>query len=135
MMVRENFKGYTKKQVEGAIEACHLQAMLGHHSRKDFKDMVSANSVTNCPVTPENISSAHQFFDENLAGIREKTVQKKTEQVVTDYVQIPRDLIQWNKYVTLTADVMFVNNLAFVITNGRGIDLIMADFMPNQKEN
>ena len=49
-----------------------------------------------------------------------------------DYIQIPRDVIQTNKYVTLTADVMFVNNLPFVITNGRGIGLIIAEFMPNQ---
>ena len=55
--------------------------------------------------------------------------------MVTDYVQILRDLVQMNKYVTLTADVMFVNNLAFVITYGRGIGLITAEFTPNRKAN
>ena len=49
-----------------------------------------------------------------------------------DYVQISRDVIQTNKYVTLTADVKYVNNLPFVITYGREIGLIMAEFMPNQ---
>ena len=97
--------------------------------------MVHANLIDNCPVTPENISHAHQLFGENLAGLREKTVWKKPEQVVTDYVQIPRDLVQMNKYVTLTADVMFVNNLAFVITYGWGIGLITAEFTPNRKAN
>ena len=48
-----------------------------------------------------------------------------------DYVQIPRDLILMNKYVTLTADAMFVNNLVFVITYGKKIDLITAEFMLN----
>ena len=33
-----------------------------------------------------------------------------------DYVQIPRDVIQTNKYVTLTADAMFINNLPFIVT-------------------
>jgi len=105
--------------------------MLGHPSRKDYKSMVFANLIANCPVTPENISHAHKLVGENLAGLRGKTVRRKPEQVVTDYVQIPRDLIQTNKYVTLTADVMFVNNLAFVITYGRGIGLITAEFTPN----
>ena len=50
-----------------------------------------------------------------------------------DYIQIPRDLVQMNKYVTLTADVMFINNLAFVITYGKRISLITAEFMTNQK--
>ena len=35
----------------------------------------------------------------------------------------------------LTADVMFINNLAFLITYGRGIILIMAEFMLNQMAN
>ena len=48
-----------------------------------------------------------------------------------NYVQIPRDVICTNNYVTLTTDVMYVNNLPFVITYGRGIRLIMAEFMPN----
>ena len=118
-MVRENFKGYAIKQVKGAFEAHCLQAMLGHPSRKDFKGMVCANLIANCPVTPENISRTHQLFCENLAGLRGKTVRKKPEQVVMDYVQIPRDLVQMDKYVILTADVMFVNNLTFVITYGQ----------------
>ena len=59
-MVWENFKAYTKKQVEGAIEAHHPQAMLGHPSRKDFKGMVCANLIANCPVTqkkPEQVGN------------------------------------------------------------------------------
>ena len=58
-MVRENFEGYTKKQLEGAIKACHLQAMLGHSSRKDFKGMVHANLIANCPVTTEDRASGN----------------------------------------------------------------------------
>ena len=34
--------------------------------------------------------------------------------------------------MTLTPDVMHVNNLHFVIIYGRGIGLITAEFMPNQ---
>ena len=52
--------------------------------------------------------------------------------MVTDYVQIPRDIIQKNKFVILTADVMFVNNLPFVNTYGRGIGLNTAEFTSNQ---
>ena len=49
-----------------------------------------------------------------------------------DYVQFPKDAIQLNKYVTLTADVMFVNNLPLMITYGREIGLITTEFLPNQ---
>ena len=45
--IRDNFEGYTKKQVEGAIKAQRFQAMLGHHSRKDYESMVCANLIAN----------------------------------------------------------------------------------------
>ena len=57
--IRENFEGFIKQQVEGAIKACHLQAMFGHPSTKDFEGMVCGNLISNCPLTPENISHAH----------------------------------------------------------------------------
>ena len=72
--VRENFEGYTKKEVKGTIHARQFQAMLGHPSKNDCKSMVHAYLIANCPVTPENISHAHKLFGENLAGLRGKTV-------------------------------------------------------------
>ena len=70
--IRENFKGYTKKQVEGAIKAHYLQAMLGYPSKKDFKGMVHANLIANCPMTPENISHAHQPLVKTWQNLGEK---------------------------------------------------------------
>ena len=51
--------------------------------------------------------------------------------MVTDYVQIQRDLIQTNKFAPLTADVMYVNSLPFVMSV---IGLITAEFTSNQTE-
>ena len=62
--------------MEGAINACCFQAMLGHPSRKNFKNMVDANLIASCPVTPENISQAHHHFGKNFAGLRKKAAQK-----------------------------------------------------------
>ena len=38
--------------------------------------MVHANLIVNCPVTPENISYAHQLYDENFAGLGGKKSEK-----------------------------------------------------------
>ena len=119
--IRENFEGYTKKQVEGAINACHLQAMLGHPSRKDFKGIVHVNLIVNCPMTTENISHTHQLCGENLARFRGKQCAKNRASG-NGICPGMRDVIQANKYVTLTADVMYVNNLPFVITEKNRID-------------
>ena len=52
--------------------------------------------------------------------------------MVTSYVQRPRDVIQTNKYVMHTSDVMFINNLLFIITFGGETRLIKAELMSTQ---
>jgi hypothetical protein len=45
-------------------------------------------------------------------------------------VKIPLDFIKMHKYVTIVADVLFVNGLPFLVTSFRGISLIMIEFLP-----
>ena len=61
-MFRDNFEGYTKHEVKGAIKAHQLQAMLGHLSQKDFEGMVNANFTANGPVMQKDISNAYALF-------------------------------------------------------------------------
>ena len=44
--------------------------------------------------------------------------------IKVDYVKIPRDLVDMHKYVTVVADVMFVNGLPFLVTLSRGISSV-----------
>ena len=72
-------------------------------------------------MTTENISHTHQLCGENLAGFRGKQCAKNRASG-NGICPGMRDVIQANKYVTLTADVMYVNNLPFVITEKNRID-------------
>ena len=82
--------------------------------------MVHAKLIANCPI----------IFGDNLAGIQGKTVRQKPERVETHYVQIPKEFMTTHEFVTLMADVIFVNNLAFMITFRRGIGLLTMEFTP-----
>jgi hypothetical protein len=83
--------------------------------------MVHEKLLANCPVTVQDVNNAHHIYGQDLANIRGKTTRRKPEHVQVDYVQIPRDFVKMHKYVTLAADVMFVNGLPFLITLSRGI--------------
>jgi hypothetical protein len=37
-----------------------------------------------------------------------------------------------HKYVTLVADVMFVNGLPFLVTSSRGISLVTIEYLPSR---
>ena len=69
VIVRDNFEGVTKNEIEGAIKAYDIQALLGYPSRKDFKNIMHAQLIANCPITQNYIANAYAIFGDNLAGI------------------------------------------------------------------
>ncbi len=56
----------------------------------------------------------------------------KPEWVRVEYVQIPWDFVQLHKYLTLVADVMFVNGLPFLVTSWRGLSLVTIEHLPSR---
>jgi hypothetical protein len=59
-----------------------------------------------------------------------KTTRTKPEHIRVDYVKNPQDFIEMHKYVTIVADVLFVNGLPFLVTSSRGISLLTLEFLP-----
>jgi hypothetical protein len=105
--VRKNFNGFSRKQVEGATAACRLMGMVAIPSPCDFEGMVHLNMLKDCPITNDVIKNVHTIFGTDLTTIRGKTVRRRPKRVITDYVNIPRLLVDANQRVTLAADVMF----------------------------
>ena len=114
--VRGNYKNYTKDQVEQAILARKSQAMLGHLTDDKFKLMASQGTPRNYDVKVADISNANAIFGPCLPGLRGQTVREKPERMEPQYTQIPRDFYRQHKFVSLVADVMFVNLVPFMIT-------------------
>ncbi len=104
--------------------------MIGNPTKQEFAGVVNEKLITNCPVTVQDVHNANQIFDPNLANLRGKTTRTKPEHVRVDNVKIPLDFIKMHKYVTLVADMLFVNSLLFLVTSLRGISLITKKFLP-----
>jgi hypothetical protein len=47
--------------------------------------------------------------------------------------QIPPDVLKLHQHLTLTVDIMFVNNLPFLITKSRGLQFTTVEFLPNRQ--
>ena len=129
--VRKNFEGYKKKQVENAILARKMQAMVAHPPDEKFKDMVSHKSLSNFRVRVYDITNAHAIFGPNRSRLKGATVRQKPDRVDSEYTKIPRNLYELHKFVTLAADVMFVNDVQFLVTLSRDIRLFTAEFLPS----
>jgi hypothetical protein len=131
--VAGNFEGFTKKEVAQAHAARRLQGMLGSPSEWDFNGMVREKLIVNCPVTSTDVQRAHQIFGPDLAGLRGKTSRRDPAPVQTEYVEILQDFLAAHRNVTLTADVVFINGLPFLITLSRRINLVTMEFATNRR--
>jgi len=59
-------------------------------------------------------------------------VRRPPESVTTNYVQIPRAILEQHQLVTLAVDVVFVNGVSFLVSMARGLNLVTAKFTPSQ---
>ena len=75
--VSENLQGYTKRQVKGAELAKVLYSNLGYPSMKDFRWIIQSNQIKDCPVTVEDVDTAHKIFGKDIAALKGKTTRSK----------------------------------------------------------
>jgi hypothetical protein len=129
--VRKNFKGFTKKQIKQATAARRLMGMIRSLSECNFQGLVHLNLLKDYPITNADIIHAHKIFGPDLANIRGKTVHHKPEQVTTDYIDIPRAILDVHSRVTLVANVMFINGVPFLISASRNINLRTIEHVPH----
>ena len=64
------------------------------------------------PVLLKCLNNAYTMFGPNLLGFMGKIVRQSPIRVEEDYVAIPWDIIKPHRFIRLTADVMFANELA-----------------------
>jgi hypothetical protein len=53
--IRENYEGFTKKQVQRANEARHIMLMTGVPTERAFESMVRLNQLQDCPVNIDDV--------------------------------------------------------------------------------
>ena len=93
--------------------------------------MVTSPNLENCPVTATDMSNASVIFGPDLPGVKGKTVHRIPHRVEMEYLDIC-DYYTLQKFVTLTADVMFVNGIPFLMTLSRKIRLVTAKYLPTR---
>ena len=56
--VRDNFGKFTERQVQRAVASREMQARMVHPTDVTFKQMVSGESLDNCPVVASDVTNA-----------------------------------------------------------------------------
>jgi hypothetical protein len=131
--VRQRYEGFTKREVQDAITAHKAQAMTSHPTdAHQFLEMLRNKTIKSCPIKPEHITNARSIFGPSIAGVRGKTIRRKPEQVEAEPGRIPDDFHRLHRFVVITADVMFVNGIAFLTTLSRKLQLSTVEQLPSR---
>ena len=130
--VRNNYEGFTKTQVQQATLACRIMGMIGAPTEREYQALVCLNLLQDCPITSSDIVNAHKIFGPDLANIRGKTIHRRPEHVSMEMVDIPRQILENQSNVTLSADIMFVNCVPFLVLLSRNINLTTIEHVPHR---
>ena len=122
-MVLGTYKCFAKRDVKKAVLACKAQAIVGSLSRRQFTELVSESftALKTISVTCSNLTNPQTVCGPKLSGVCGKTRREKPARLETEEIYIPRYFYGSHKFVTLTADVMFVNSVPFLVTMSRKI--------------
>ena len=78
--------------------------------------MIRSDMVVNCPVTFDEVTKAKLVFGPDITSIKDKSVRRKPASVVTDYDEIPREILESRKELEVLIEIMFINKLLFLVS-------------------
>jgi hypothetical protein len=130
--VRENEQGYSQRQLEQARLARDLYTKVGHPLPQDFKAMVAGGMILNSPITVADAIRADKIYGPSIAALKGKTVRRSPEQVVTNLIEVPKQILEANVNVSLSADVFFVNTIPFFTSISRNIKFTTSENIPTR---
>ena len=96
--------------------------------------MVSDNIPENMPIGINNVADALSIYGLPVSRLEGAKTREKIHLLCGEggKLEIPRDFYRLNKFVTLTADVMFVSGIPFLVTFSRKIRIIAAKYVPSR---
>ena len=96
--------------------------------------MVSLNMINNLPVTFRNILNANNIFGPDVPSMKVKSVRRRPEAVVSNYVEISKEILDMNTNLEVSVDVMFINKLTFLVSTSKRLNFTTVEYIPNRSE-
>ncbi len=103
--VESNMALFTKQQIHSANRVRNLQAGLAFPSDSDMTWALQSNMIKDCPLTAKDTRTATTVWGHNIAMLKGKTVRTTPPVVRHDVIEIPKEIWELHKMVTLAIDI------------------------------
>jgi len=120
----------TVKEYSDARKAQSIQDMIGRPSTKDYIRYVENNMLLNCPNTKADIICAEDILGPNLGSLKDKTTRTKPSKVI---INTYAEMLKKYGDITLAVDIMYINEIPFVMITSRAIHFGTEELIKNEK--
>ena len=117
--VKEKLELHTEREVARSAEARKTCVAVGRPSPSNFLNLIRGNLLLNCPVTVDDVKIAQDIWGTELGSLKGKTARTTPDVVNANLVPIPKHIAQRFRVLTLSADIMFVNKIPFLVSLSR----------------
>ena len=132
LMVSEQAKRYTKRQIAQAKAACRLQNIIMHPGNTEFAS-VAIKHLPNCSIMRQDIIVAHNIFGPNLGSLKGKTL-KTTVPCSNNIVEpVPSKILSRHWDVHLSIDIMFIDKIPFFLTTSHNLHFGTVEALENRQ--
>ena len=102
---------------------------MGRPTTRAFIHFIENNLLPNCPVNRRDVLRAEQIFRPDIGALKGKTVRRQPPWVEVEEVPLQ----QHYQEVTLACDIMYVNNIPFLMSVSRHLRFGTAQHIKNQQ--
>ena len=91
---------------------------------QDFKNILRSNLIQNSLVNVQNVTNCKSIYWPDVYTLKGKFIRSKPLPILSDYVEIIKELKAKHKYVELCANVMYIQGIAFLIMVSKRLNFI-----------
>ena len=111
-----NLKHLSNRQQTAVLKARQLHHALGTPSMEDLKAMIRMNLIRYNPVTTKDINLAEKVYGPDVGTRKGKNTRRRPNPVVSTTIELPDELLDIHKEVTVSLDGLEINNVKFMTT-------------------
>jgi hypothetical protein len=119
--VAANKAKYSSADYSKAVLARKIQVTIGRPSTKEFIRIVNGNMLPDCPISRADILAAEHIFGPEVGSLKGKTTRRRPHAIGNEVTSIPPVIMERYRDVTISADLMYINGIAFLVTASRKI--------------
>jgi len=103
--VESNMALFTKRKIHSVNQVRNLQADSAFSSDSDMTWALQSNMIKDCPLMATDMKMATTVWGRNIAMKKGKTVRTTSPVVRHDVIEIPKEIRELHKMVTLAIDI------------------------------